>query len=303
MQIQSFSHRPSAGVRPRAPYLDHHDGTLRGHPAMISSLGSSSSAATLQKFFSKADANSDSSLSKDELLGALGGTSAASDSDTLSSAVDSLVGSLDSDKNGSLSATEFSSFSSQFDYGSGSALLAAQEQASAMQQQFAQNLYSSLDSDSSGGISADELTSALTSAGQSSTDASSLFSSLDSDEDGSVSEDELSSALKQADANRPPPPPPPANDSGTASASESTSDSSSGASATSSASSSGSTASAGGTTSYDPLDTNKDGYVSEQERMAAYGGGTQQQAGGVTSNRLSGDMLRTLMQGINEVAA
>lgn len=270
---------------------------------MISSLGSSSSAATLQKFFSKADANSDSSLSKDELLSALGGTSAASDSDKLSSAVDSLVGSLDSDKSGSLSSTEFSSFSSQFDYGSGSALLAAQEQASAMQQQFAQNLYSSLDSDSSGGISADELTSALTSAGQSSTDASSLFSSLDSDEDGSISGDELSSALKEADANRPPPPPPPpANDSGTASASESTSDSSS-ASATSSASSSGSTASAGGTTSYDPLDTNKDGYVSEQERMAAYRGGTQQQAGGVTSNRLSGDMLRTLMQGINEVAA
>ena len=272
---------------------------------MISSLGSSSSAATLQKFFSKADANSDSSLSKDELLSALGGTSVASDSDTLSSAVDSLVGSLDSDKSGSLSATEFSSFSSQFDYGSGSALLAAQEQASAMQQQFAQNLYSSLDSDNSGGISTDELTSALTSAGQSSTDASSLFSSLDSDEDGSISEDELSSALKEADANRPPPPPPPpANDSGTASSSESTSDSSSGASATSSSSSSSSgTASAGGTTSYDPLDTNKDGYVSEQERMAAYGGGTQQQAGGVTSNRLSGDMLRTLMQGINEVAA
>ncbi|SMF84159.1 Ca2+-binding protein, EF-hand superfamily [Azospirillum oryzae] len=257
---------------------------------MISSLGSSSSAATLQKFFSKADANSDSSLSKDELLGALGGTSAASDSDTLSSAVDGLIGSLDSDKSGSLSATEFSSFSSRFDHGSGSALLAAQEQASAMQQQFAQNLYSSLDSDSSGGISTDELTSALTSAGQSSTDASSLFGSLDSDEDGSISEDELSSALKEADANRPPPPPPPpANDSDTASASDSTSDSG--------------TASAGGTTSYDPLDTNKDGYVSEQERMAAYGGGTQQQAGGVTSNRLSGDMLRTLMQGINEVAA
>lgn len=257
---------------------------------MISSLGSSSSAATLQKFFSKADANSDSSLSKDELLGALGGTSAASDSGKLSSAVDGLIGSLDSDKSGSLSATEFSSFSSQFDYGSGSVLLAAQERASAMQQQFAQNLYSSLDSDSSGGISADELTSALTSAGQSSTDASSLFSSLDSDEDGSISEDELTSALKQADANRPPPPPPPpANDSGT--------------SATSSASSSGSSVSAGGTTSYDPLDTNKDGYVSEQERMAAYGGGTQQQAGGVTSNRLSGEMLRTLMQGINEVAA
>ena len=106
-------------------YLEHHDGTSWGHPAMISSLGSSSTTATLQKFFSKADANSDSSLSKDELLSALEGTSVSSDSDKLSSAVDSLVGSLDSDKNGSLSATEFSSFSSQFDYGSGSALLAA----------------------------------------------------------------------------------------------------------------------------------------------------------------------------------
>lgn len=264
---------------------------------MISSLGSSNSAATLQKFFSKADANSDSSLSKDELLGALGGTSAASDSGKLSSAVDGLIGSLDSDSNGSLSTTEFSSFASQFDYGSGSALLAAQEQASAMQQQFAQNLYSSLDSDSSGGISADELTSVLTSAGQSGTDAASLFSSLDSDEDGSISQDELSSALKQANANRPPPPP--ANDTGTSGASDSGSTSSSLATSSSTSSSS---AAAGGTTGYDPLDTNKDGYVSEQERMAGTGG-MQQQTGGVTSNRLSGDMLRTLMQGINEVAA
>ncbi|WP_377808442.1 EF-hand domain-containing protein [Azospirillum sp. A29] len=274
---------------------------------MISSLGSSNSAATLQKFFSKADADSDSSLSKDELLGALGGTSAAFDSGKLSSAVDGLIGSLDSDSNGSLSTTEFSSFASQFDYGSGSTLLAAQEQASAMQQQFAQNLYSSLDSDSSGGISTDELTSVLTSAGQSSTDAASLFSSLDSDEDGSISQDELSSALKQAAANRPPPPPPPANDTGTSGASDSGSTSStvssSSASSSSAASSSASSSSAaGGTTGYDPLDTNKDGYVSEQERMAAYGG-MQQQTGGVTSNRLSGDMLRTLMQGINEVAA
>lgn len=272
---------------------------------MISSLGSSNSAATLQKFFSKADADSDSSLSKDELLGALGGTSAASDSGKLSSAVDGLIGSLDSDSNGSLSTTEFSSFASQFDYGSGSALLAAQEQASAMQQQFAQNLYSSLDSDSSGGISTDELTSVLTSAGQSSTDAASLFSSLDSDEDGSISQDELSSALKQADANRPPPPP--ANDTGTSGASDSgstssTASSSSAASSSAASSSAASSSAAGGTTGYDPLDTNKDGYVSEQERMAAYGG-MQQQTGGVTSNRLSGDMLRTLMQGINEVAA
>lgn len=264
---------------------------------MISSLGSSNSAATLQKFFSKADADSDSSLSKDELLGALGGTSAASDSGKLSSAVDGLIGSLDSDSNGSLSTTEFSSFASQFDYGSGSALLAAQEQASAMQQQFAQTLYSSLDSDSSGGISTNELTSVLTSAGQSSTDAASLFSSLDSDEDGSISQDELSSALKQADANRPPPPPPPANDTGTSDVSDSGSTSS-----TASSSSASSSSAAGGTTGYDPLDTNKDGYVSEQERIAAYGG-MQQQTGGVTSNRLSGDMLRTLMQGINEVAA
>ncbi|WP_395459000.1 EF-hand domain-containing protein [Azospirillum melinis] len=273
---------------------------------MISSLGSSNSTATLQKFFSKADANSDSSLSKDELLGALGGTSAASDSGKLSSAVDGLIGSLDSDSNGSLSTTEFSSFASQFDYGSGSALLAAQEQASAMQQQFAQNLYSSLDSDSSGGISTDELTSVLTSAGQSNTDAASLFSSLDSDEDGSISQDELSSALKQADANRPPPPPP-ANDTGTSGASDSgstssTASSSSASSSSAASSSASSSSAAGGTTGYDPLDTNKDGYVSEQERMAAYGG-TQQQTGGVTSNRLSGDMLRTLMQGINEVAA
>lgn len=265
---------------------------------MISSLGSSNSAATLQKFFSKADADSNSSLSKDELLGALGGTSAASDSGKLSSAADGLIGSLDSDGNGSLSTTEFSSFASQFDYGSGSALLAAQEQASAMQQRFAQNLYSSLDSDSSGGIGADELTSVLTSAGQSSTDAASLFSSLDSDEDGSISQDELSSALKQADANRPPPPPPPANDTGMAGGTASASDSGSTSSTSSSGSASSSTAAAG----YDPLDTDKDGYVSEQERMAAYGG-MQQQTGGITSNRLSGDMLRTLMQGIDEVAA
>jgi Ca2+-binding EF-hand superfamily protein len=151
-----------------------------GHPAMISSLGSYGSSGTtsmLQKFFSKADANSDSSLSKDELVSALSKSdkTTSASGGKLSSAVDDLVSSLDSDSNGSLSSTEFSSFASQFDYSNSSTLLAAQEASS--QQRF-QSFYSSLDSDSSGGVSQDELSSAvssyLSSSGQSSTDSSAL---------------------------------------------------------------------------------------------------------------------------------
>ncbi len=335
---------------------------------MLSSLSGSggysgvNASSTLQKLYSKADANSDSSLTKDELISALSETKTASKvgSSKLSSAVDGLISNLDSDSNGSLSATEFSSFASQFDYGSGSTLLRAQEasgQQSFQANSFFQNgsetdsqgvgssalqsaggnrpppppgpppandqsgtsaanqaksLYSSLDSDSSGGVSQDELSSALSSAlsskGTSTTDsgslASNLFSSLDADSDGSVSEDELTSALQSAESNRPPPPPgpPPANDTG--SASDPTASDTSSTSSTSGTASGTSSASASSSTSYDPLDTNQDGYVSAEERFAgAMASSTASQQSGVTSSRLSSDTLRFLMSSMNEVAA
>lgn len=283
---------------------------------MISSLSGSSgyggvgASSTLQKFFGKADANNDSSLTKDELVSALGQSKTASKvgSDRLSSAVDGLIGSLDTDSSGSLSATEFSSFGSQFDYGSSSLLLQAQENSGGQQRY--QALYSSLDSDSSGGVSQDELSSAVSSylsaTGQSSSDSgslsSSLFSGLDSDGDGSVSQSELTSAMKAAESNRPPPPmgPPPANDTGSA-GNQASSGGSSGTSSSSSTSSSAG-ASASSSSGFDPLDTNQDGYVSAEERLAGTDGTSSQQSG-VTSSRLGSGTLRFLMNSINEVAA
>ncbi|MBP2228307.1 hypothetical protein J2847_001589 [Azospirillum agricola] len=189
----------------------------------VSGYGSGGLASMLQSVYAKADTNSDSSLSKDELIGALSKTGKSSDGSKLSSAVDELVGSLDSDSSGTLGATEFSSFASQFDYGGGSTLLAAQEAA----------------------------------------------------------------------GNQPPPGPPPANDS----ASSEDADSSPPGAA-------GSAGAAGGSsTTYDPLDTNQDGYVSAEERMAGVSGASFSQAGGVTSSRLGSDTLRFLMSSMNEVAA
>jgi|AGTN01.1.fsa_nt_gi hypothetical protein len=140
----------------------------------------------------------------------------------------------------------------------------------------AQQLFQNLDEDSGGAVSRNEFSSftsrfapetgaALMSAQESSSDD--LFSQFDSDSDGSVSLDELAAALQ----------PPPDET----------------ASSASSAASGGSTSE-----SYDPLDINKDGVVSLEERMAAGG-----QHSTPTTGNLSSGTLGNLFQSIGQIAA
>lgn len=132
-------------------------------------------------------------------------------------------------------------------------------------------LFSKMDSNSDGSLSSDELGQGMQSImppppstmdfAQSRSDSTSsgddLFTKVDTDGDGSVSKDELQSLMKMMDklasdgspdGNGPqgaggmPPPPPPDSSSATSGASS--------------------------TTTYDPLDTNEDGTVSAQERLA-----------------------------------
>jgi Ca2+-binding EF-hand superfamily protein len=267
---------------------------------MISSFGSYASgvsSSVLQTFFSRTDADTDASLSRDELIEALGKTAEATDS-SAATAADDLISGLDGDSDGAVSQTEFQFFSDQFDYGGSGILLAAQE-ASQRGARF-QSAFSSLDSDSSGGISADELTSALSST-LSDTDTSSLLDSLDGDDDGSVSENELESALDAAaESRRPslPPGPPPLNGPPGSGMASSGDDSSAGGSV------SGGSAAAGGTSSstLNPLDTNQDGYVSAEERVAGTSTDTTS-ALPRSAGRLSSETMRFLLNGINEIAA
>lgn len=208
-----------------------------------------------------------------------------------------LFTSVDTDGSGSISKSEFSSFASRFSSDTGTSLLSAQEDSSddlftsldgdgdgalseaemsAMQPpppppegDMAEQMFNSLDSDGDGSITESELSSALSQAG-SDTDASSLLSELDADGNGSIDESELASAIQ-------PPPEESASSTTTASASSSSS---------------------GSSQSYDPLDTNKDGTVSAEERAAARG--TQQAT--PTTGALSSSTLSSLLSSVQMAA-
>jgi len=256
-----------------------------------------------------------------QLLRTTNSQETASDAGTISEFLDSdqdsglqsLFAAIDSDGDGTISASEFTTFSNQFSAEASATLLSAQADSSDSSAKFANldsngdgsldlsefeagmpppppptggegmgasasNLFASLDTDGDGAVSAEELSSALSSLASDdetgASEADALFSSLDSDGDGSISESELSAALS---AMAPPPPP---------------------AESQSSASASGAQASGGGgssdeseETSYDPLDTNEDGYVSFAERMA-----------GMASGGLSNGTMATLLQSISMAA-
>lgn len=176
--------------------------------------------------FSKMDANSDSSLSQDELgksmkeilppPSTMDFAQSRSNSSTSSSDKDDLFAKVDTDGSGGVSQTEL------------------------------QTLITKMASDSSSGS---------TTATSDTNASSDLFAKLDANSDGSLSESEFDAGRPQNNsatqtshqaqgAGGPPPPsgPPPAGGAG-------------GSSSTS--------------TTYDPLDTNEDGTVSLQERMAA----------------------------------
>ena len=115
-----------------------------------------------------------------------------------------------------------------------------QKQSSKEGNDFATTIMSSYDKNGDSSLTTDEV-SMLN---------SDEFSSLDTNKDGTISADELSSAFEQVASSQgstPPPPPPP---SGASSDNSSTSSSSQ---------------------TYDSLDTNKDGIVSQEEKNAALG--------------------------------
>ena len=133
------------------------------------------------------------------------------------------------------------------------------------------DLFSKVDSDGSGSVNTAELTSMLKQMSGddsiSDEDAQALFSALDSDGDGALTQSEFDAARPQAPGGMPPP----AQASGGAAAASSTSASGEAAPA-GGAGGAGGAAGAGGasssTTVYDELDTNEDGEVSAQERLA-----------------------------------
>ncbi|CCG07617.1 Predicted signal transduction protein containing EFhand domain [Pararhodospirillum photometricum DSM 122] len=210
--------------------------------------------------FSKLDSDSSGGVTLEELKTAgqnvPGGNNASS--------VEALFTQMDTDGNGEVSSSEFQTYqSSALSSDTTGSLLQAQEEAGNPLAQ----LMAALDTDDSGQVSEDEFTAA---AGDEDSEAvAAAFDALDTDQDGALTTEELAAAA--------PPPPPPAtetsaSDESTETASSTTSSSDSSSDTSESTSASGGGGGGGGAVSasktYDPLDTNKDGVVSEAERQA-----------------------------------
>ena len=138
---------------------------------------------------------------------------------------------------------------------------------------FAGDVFASLNADGNGSIDAGELQAALsraTSTEDSEGAAAALLSELDVDGDGSISESELKTAIA---AMTPPPLLPPAEETA----------------ATEGAAKTGSTGAtaAAEEESYDPLDTNEDGFVSMAERLAGMRSGVAGLSGGLSEGTMS----------------
>jgi Ca2+-binding EF-hand superfamily protein len=245
---------------------------------MISSLGSyggSGTAQWQQKLFSKADSNSDSALSKDELLEALKNGPKGKNGEDSSAVAEKMFSAMDSDGDGSVTQSEFTAFQSKMSASNASTLLAAQE-GQRPDRPSAEDMLAETDTNGDGSISKDELAAVLEKHAKDGQNGGpsvdEMFSSMDSDGDGSVSESELTAFAEKAPSGPPPGgAPPPGGTGGTSSTSSSQ--------------------------TYDALDTNKDGVVSLSERLAA---GKDSAA---MSGNLSSGTLGALLASINEVAA
>jgi Ca2+-binding EF-hand superfamily protein len=265
---------------------------------MTNSIGSGGGAAGhLQSLFKKADTDGDAALSRDELISSFAQMTGG-DSDASSSMADQLLSDLDSDAGGSLSGTEFGALAGRFGGGGSQALLSAQEESGRFNK-MASDLMSQLDEDGDGAMSSDELSSALTGT-EVFTDEqiSSAFSDMDADGDGAVSETEMAEALAAGAPPPPPPGPPPAE--GAAESRSSDSSQTTTTSQTAATSSSGEASSSD--EEYDDLDTNRDGVVSYQERVAGMGV-DQQTSTSALSSRLGASVVSFMLQNFNEMAA
>lgn len=207
------------------------------------------------KMFAKVDADSSGSVDKTELQGLLDDI-AQKTGVSNSNSTDELFSQIDSNSDGSLSQDELGQGMKSIMPPPPSTMDFAQSRSDSSTSSAGNgdDLFSKLDTDGSGAVSQDELQALLDKVasdhGTNSTLATSsgdMFAKLDTDGNGSLSQTEFKAGgpqkgqAPQGAGGMPPPPPP-----GGAMGSKSTD-----------------------STSYDPLDTNEDGVVSAEERMAA----------------------------------
>lgn len=117
---------------------------------MVSSIASANASAlsALQKLLSEADVDADAVVSESELVTALSGDS---------SAATQLVTEADTDGDGAIALSEFASFAEKFSSATGLALLSAQEDNTALVSAF-----TAMDSSGDAKLDADEITAAVT---------------------------------------------------------------------------------------------------------------------------------------------
>lgn len=219
-----------------------------------------------EKLMSKFDTDNSDSVDSTELQSLLEDVAKKTGVSSTSSASD-LLSSNDSNGDGTLSGDELAQ-TLQSILPPPSTLDFAQSRGatSGATGQAGDDLFSKVDSDGSGSLSQSELQTMLetmsgnTDSTATSSEAEALFKQLDSDSDGSLSSSEFdagrpqnqdqansrTSATSTASANRPPPPPGGPGGPGR-----------------------GGSSSESSNASYDPLDTNQDGVVSIEERLAA----------------------------------
>lgn len=223
--------------------------------------------------FSSLDANSDGGLTVDELTSStLGGVS---DAQSQSRAAE-LFSKMDGDGDGTVTSAEKDTFDSELQQrvsdmqfstqliASGGGLAGAGASEAPDIGSLASSILSALDSDADASVSLEEFSSSEAVSDYSTDEVEALFNALDADGSGSVSEDELASFLEDNKPEGatmgagPPSGPPPGSGTGEAG---------------SSAQAGGSAGAGGGSSStetYDVLDTNEDGTVSLEERLAGY---------------------------------
>ncbi len=203
-----------------------------------------------EEMFAKVDTDGNGSVSKAELQGMLEDISKQTGV-TSTSSTDELFSKMDSNSDGSLSQDELGEGMKSVMPPPPSTLDFAQSRSAGS----GDDLFSKVDSNSDGSISTEEMASLRElmdkmadpegTSGTATSNDHELFSKLDTDGNGSLSQTEFEAGRPQpgqgpqGTGGMPPPPP--------AGAQEKT----------------------GSSTSYDPLDTNQDGVVSEQERLAS----------------------------------
>lgn len=194
--------------------------------------GSSAAAQALAQFFQSSDTDGNGQLSESELSTGLQQNGNLLSGSTLLQASSGGTDAQDAIK--SLIESIKSQLSGQ----------TSQSEGTDPHAQFAKDLFSSIDTDNDGTITKDEVETAVTKAGGTKESADALYAQIDPENTGSVSEQQFADNIPKphhGGAGGPPP------------------------------SGSGDSASASGTTTYDPADTNQDGTVSEEERLAALG--------------------------------